>query len=206
MARRMTSETLISSSAARSRRSRLSSGSSRTDSTEAAAEPIGGRPTTTSPQDFLDVGAVFGLVRHQLDHLVGDRSARSRSPGGHTTWSGTSWHRPSKTRPATTRPSWMRCGARLPTPGTALVLRPICATVPPRPRSTASRRCSPRMDTNHASRTTRSCSRTARLTRSLATTPHSSAACTSISLPPCSRSEGTPTYRPGSSRHPIGAA
>ncbi len=44
MARRMASETLMRSSAARSSRSRLSSGPSRTDSTDEAAEPIGGRP------------------------------------------------------------------------------------------------------------------------------------------------------------------
>lgn len=44
MARRMASETLMCSSAARTSKSRFSSGSSLTDSTEEAAEPIGGRP------------------------------------------------------------------------------------------------------------------------------------------------------------------
>jgi hypothetical protein len=44
IARRMASETLMCASAAWSSRSRLSSGSRRTDSTVEAAEPIGGRP------------------------------------------------------------------------------------------------------------------------------------------------------------------
>jgi hypothetical protein len=48
MTRRITSEALTCSWAARSTRARFSSGSSRTDSTEAAVEPSGGRPPVGS--------------------------------------------------------------------------------------------------------------------------------------------------------------
>ena len=69
----MTAETLVCSWAARSGRSRLSAGSRRTDSTEAAADPSGGRPPRTA-QDLLDV-APLRVVGHRLDPGVGDRGS-----------------------------------------------------------------------------------------------------------------------------------
>src|SRR5262249_36315226 len=75
IARRMTSETLTCSWAARSSRARFSSGSSRTDSTEAAAEPSGGRPPPPAAQQRVHVVAPLGLLGHRLDVGVRDRRA-----------------------------------------------------------------------------------------------------------------------------------
>jgi hypothetical protein len=74
MARRITSETLTCSSAARINRARLSSGSSRTDSTLAAADPSGGRPPARpTAQECRHVVAALGLIDRRPDIGVGDR-------------------------------------------------------------------------------------------------------------------------------------
>jgi hypothetical protein len=49
----------------------LSSGSRRTDSTEAGAEPIGWTTTSAPTPDLFDVVAALGLVGHRLGHAVG---------------------------------------------------------------------------------------------------------------------------------------
>ena len=78
---------------------------------------------------------------------------------------------PSRTPPATGSRFSRRCSARPSTPGIASVPRSACAMKAPPPLpatlplSTASPRCSPRTDTNHASRATGWCWRTARSTR-----------------------------------------
>jgi len=73
MARRITSQTLTCSLAARISRARLSSGSSRTDPA-LAADPSGGRPPARSAaQECRHVVAALGLIDRRLDIGVGDR-------------------------------------------------------------------------------------------------------------------------------------